>query len=173
MKQTRVLVYMALFISMEIILTRFFAIQTSIVRIGFGFIPIAFSGIMFGPVIGGLTAMLADIVGMIIMPKGAYFPGFTFSALLTGAIYGFFLYSKPKTIFRIFMATLVINLFVDLGLNTLWLTMLTGNAAAAILPARLAARLVVLPLQTVMVYVLWRYLRVFIENSLGHFSKRA
>jgi ECF transporter S component (folate family) len=168
MKQTRVLVYMALFISMEVVLTRLFAIQTSIVRIGFGFIPIAFAGIMFGPVIGGVTAMIADIIGMIIMPKGAYFPGFTFSALLTGAIYGFFLYGKPKTIFRVFTATLVISLLVDLGLNTIWLTMLTGNAAVAILPARLIARAILLPLQTIMVYILWRYLRGFIENNPGH-----
>lgn len=165
MKQTRILVFMGLLISMEIILTRFLSIQTPIIRIGFGFVPIAFSAIMFGPFIGGITAMLSDIMGMMVAPKGPYFFGFTLSALLMGAIYGFFLYNKPKTIVRVFVATLAITLFVDMGLNTLWLSMITGKAAAVLVPPRLIKSAIMLPIQTIMVYVLWRYVGVFAISS--------
>ncbi|HOE57609.1 MAG TPA: folate family ECF transporter S component, partial [Bacillota bacterium] len=65
MSNTKTISFVGLLISMEIIFTRFLALQTPIIRIGFGFIPIAFSGIMFGPVIGGLTAAIADILGML------------------------------------------------------------------------------------------------------------
>jgi ECF transporter S component (folate family) len=112
MKKTRILVLMGLFISLEVVLTRFIAIETPIIRIGFGFLPIAISAIMFGPVIGGLTATIADIIGMIIAPKAAYFPGLTFSAFMTGFIYGLFLHKKNKSILKIFLAVLTITLAI-------------------------------------------------------------
>jgi len=164
MRKTRVLVFMGLFIALEVILTRFFAIQTPIVRIGFGFLPIALSAIMFGPVVGGITAMLADIIGMMIAPKGMYFPGFTVSAFITGAVYGLFLYKKNNSVLRVFFAVLTITLIVDLGFNTVWLTMLTGNAASAIIVPRLIKCAIMLPVQVLMVHAAWRY----IVGSIQH-----
>jgi ECF transporter S component (folate family) len=166
MKKTRVLVFMGLFISLEVILTRFIAIQTPIIRIGFGFVPIAISAIMFGPVIGGLTAVIADIIGMIIAPKGMYFPGLTFSAFMTGLIYGAYLHKKNNSIVKIFLAVLTITLIVDLGLNTVWLSILTGEAASAIIVPRLIKSSVMLPVQTVTIHAAWRYIERLIKNGV-------
>ena len=69
MSKTKTIAFVGLLVSMEIIFTRFLSFQTPIVRIGFGFIPIAFSGILFGPVIGGLAAVIADALGMMIFPR--------------------------------------------------------------------------------------------------------
>jgi len=165
MKNTQVITFMGLLVSMEIMLTRFFAIQTPIVRIGFGFIPIAVSAMLFGPVIGGITAMIADIAGMMIFPKGVYFPGFTFSALLTGVIFGLFLYRREKTIIRIAAAVLIITLAVDIVLNTVWLSMITGKGALAILPPRLLKSLLMLPVQVFSIHMVWRYAGRFIESK--------
>ena len=96
-KTTRTFVLMGLLISMEIILTRFFSVQTPILRIGFGFIPVVLASIMFGPVLGGITAAFSDILGMMLFPQGVYFPGFTLSAFLAGLIYGLLLYKKTNT----------------------------------------------------------------------------
>lgn len=74
MGKTKVLVMMALFVAMEVILTRFLSIQTPTIRIGFGFVPIALSAILLGPWRGGLTAVLADLLGMLLFSKGMYFP---------------------------------------------------------------------------------------------------
>ncbi len=165
MSKTKTIAFVGLLVSMEIIFTRFLSFQTPIVRIGFGFIPIAFSAIIFGPVIGGLTAAIADVLGMMIFPKGAYFPGFTLSAFLGGAIYGLFLYRKPVTLIRVTISVLVISLFVDLGLNTLWLSMITGKAAVAILLPRIYTRAVMLPVQAITIHVLWKYIGSHIFNS--------
>lgn len=165
MNKTKTIAFVGLLVSMEIIFTRFLSFQTPIVRIGFGFIPIAFSAILFGPVIGGLTAAIADIIGMIIFPKGAYFPGFTLSAFLGGAIYGLFLYRKQVTLLRVTISVLFISLFVDLGLNTLWLSMITGKAAVAILLPRIYARALMLPIQAVTITVLWKYIGSYINSS--------
>ncbi|MBK5246006.1 MAG: ECF transporter S component [Peptostreptococcaceae bacterium] len=47
-KVTR-LITIGLFIALEIILTRFLSINTPFIRIGFGFLPVAMLGIMYGP----------------------------------------------------------------------------------------------------------------------------
>lgn len=95
--KTRPMVFIAILVAIEVVLTRFFAIETPIIRVGFGFVPIALSAIIFGPIIGGITAATADVLGMLLFPKGVYFPGFTLSAFLTGLTYGLFLYNKPKS----------------------------------------------------------------------------
>lgn len=158
MKNIRVLVYMALLIAMDIILTRFLSFQTPIVRVSFGFLPIAFSAILFGPVLGGVTAALSDIIGMMLFPPstGPYFPGFTLSAFIGGAIYGLFLHKNPKSVLRTVLAVVTIILFVDLGLNTLWLTILTGKAASAIIIPRITKSLIMLPVQVALITLLWR-----------------
>lgn len=167
MKKTRVLVFLSLMIAMNVLLTHMIpVIQVDIIRISFGFVPQSFSSMLFGPVIGGAGAMLGDIIGMVIAPKGPYFPGFTLSALLTGMIYGFFLFGKQKTLLRIILAVLCITLLVDIGLNTYWLTILLGKGYLAILPARVIKSAVMLPVQVSVIYLLWCYVGNHIENTL-------
>ncbi len=166
MSKTRTIAFVGLLVSMEIILTRFMSFQTPIVRVGFGFIPIAFSAIMFGPLIGGLTGAIADITGMMIFPAGAYFPGFTLSAFLGGVIYGLFLHRKQITLLNVALCVLVITLVVDLGLNTLWLSMITGKAAMVLLIPRLYKSALMFPIQTATIYVLWKYIGSHIDKSI-------
>ncbi|MHB1391675.1 MAG: folate family ECF transporter S component [Clostridia bacterium] len=165
MSKTKTIAFVGLLVAIEIIFTRFLSFQTPIIRIGFGFIPIAFSAIMFGPAIGGLTGAIADIVGMMIFPKSAYFPGFTLSAFLTGAIYGIFLYRKPVTIVNVSKSVLLITILVDLGLNTLWLSMITGKAAAVLLIPRIYKSLIMLPVQITAIQVLWKYIGRHIDKA--------
>lgn len=159
MKSTRSMVFMGLLIAMEIILTHLFSIQTPIIRIGFGFLPAVLASIMFGPIWGGIMGAVSDILGMAIFPTGGtYFPGFTLSAFLAGVIYGFVLYKKPNSILRIAIATLTVTLLIDLGLNTIWLSMITGRAAVAIIAPRLLKSAAMLPVQIITVSVVWRVL---------------
>ena len=164
MKTIRVLVLMGLFISMEVILTRFFSIQTDILRIGFGFLPVALSAMVLGPVRGGIVAMFADIIGMLLFPKGVYFPGFTFSALCSGLTYGIILYQKPKTILRISIAVLIVVLFVDLGLNTYWLSIITGKAAYVLLIPRMIKSWAMLPVQIFLISIMWKSVSSYVRQ---------
>lgn len=166
MNKTRILVYMGLFIAMHIIFARFLSFQTTFVRISFEFLPIALASIMFGPLVGAATGGVADILGMIIAPKSAYFPGFTLSAMLVGLIYGLILYKKPKTILRISFAVILSVLFVDIGLNTWWLTMITGKAASVFLGMRVVKSIVWAPVQIIMIHQIWKYAGNFIETKL-------
>ncbi len=166
MKNARVLVYVSLLISLEIILTRFMAFQTDVIRIGLGFLPVALICIMFGPAVGGVAAAAADVLGMFIAPRGAYFPGFTLSALVTGVLYGLFLYGKPKTVPRIALAVTAVILCVDLGLNVLWISMITGKAVTVFISQRLIKSAIMLPLRTGMIYATWKSVAWILDKRL-------
>ena len=157
LKNTSTIVYMALFIALDVVFTRFLSIQTPIIRIGFGFLPISLCSIMFGPIIGGITGAVADIVGMVIFPSGAYFPGFTLSAFVSGTIYGLVLHKKQISAVRILIAVALIIILVDSIMNTYWLSIITGKAAMALLMPRVIKNLIMFPIQTILIYTMWKF----------------
>jgi ECF transporter S component (folate family) len=166
MKKTKVLVFVGLLISMDIILTRFLSFQALTIRVDFGFIPVSMLSMLFGPVIGGIGAGLADILGMVVAPKGPYFPGLTLTALLRGVIFGLVLYKREKTFGRIAAAVLLTTIITDLGLNTLCLSMLYNKAVSVFLAGRLIKSAIMLPVQILMVYAVWNSVGAFVKNNL-------
>jgi len=142
-----------LLMGMDIILTRFIAIQTPITRITFGFLPSALIGIMYGPWTAGIAAALTDLLGTILFNRGGmFFIGFTLSAFLGGFFYGLFLHKKEVTLWRVIAAVLVVTLFVNLTLNTLWLVLMYEEAWMAIFPARILQNVVVAPIRVALIY---------------------
>ncbi len=155
MSNTRRLVTIAFFIALEVILTRFLSIQTDFLRIGFGFLPVACVGILFGPLWAGAAYAVGDVLGMLIFPSGSYFPGFTLSAFLIGCIYGFFLYKKESSFRRILVPVLLVCMGVNLFVDTLWLNILYGQAYLALLPLRVIKCAVMVPIQLVLIKLVW------------------
>lgn len=163
MKKTQVFVLSGLFISLEVILTHFLSITTPIIRIGFGFLPSSLCSIMLGPVLGGITSMLSDVIGVMLFPQGAYFPGFTISAFLSGTVYGMLLYKKKISLLRVSLAVLIVTIFIDLGLNTLWLSIITGKAVIAIIFPRLIKSLIMFPIQVFLISTINRHAYAFLH----------
>ncbi|MFV0517545.1 MAG: folate family ECF transporter S component [Aminipila sp.] len=151
----RKIILIGLFIAIEVILTRFCSINTPIVRIGFGFLPVAMLSIMFGPLWAGIAYALGDFIGMLIFPTGPYFPGFTLTAFLTGVAFGLVLYKKPITYKRAFIAALLVCVVMNLLLDTYWIYILTGKGIMALLPARLIKIAFAIPLQTLLIPLVW------------------
>ena len=110
-------------VAMEVILARFLSLHTWNLKIGFSFLPVVAAAYWGGPVAGGLTGALGDLIGALLFPVGAYFPGFTLSAFLDGAVYGA-VFRKGIDKKRILLAVLVVQLGISLLLNTFWLTVL-------------------------------------------------
>lgn len=154
MKKTNTgrLAKLALLIALQIVFTRFFSITTPVVRIGFSFLPIAVTSILYGPVWGAIAAAIADVIGMMLFPSGAYFPGFTVSAALSGFIYGIFLHKKEFSLQRVVISVLIISIFVHLGLNSLWLSMITGRAWIPLLIPRITNIVIMAP---IMIFAIW------------------
>lgn len=150
---TQAIVIVGLLMGMDLILSRFIAIQTPITRITFGFLPSALIGIMFGPWTAGIAGALTDIVGTVLFSRGGpFFIGFTLSAFLGSFFYGLFLHKKEVTLWRVIAAVLVNTLFVNLTLNTLWLVLMFEEAWMAILPVRILQNAVVAPVRVALIY---------------------
>lgn len=116
MNKNRILVESALLVALSVILTRFLSLKISIggvegVRIGIGVLPIIFAGLRFGAWQGGKVGALADIVGYLFSPGGAYIPVFT----LTSALYGVLppiLFGKNKNNTKRLMWSVAVPYFI-------------------------------------------------------------
>ena len=79
---TQQLVTMALLVALDIVLSRFGSINLWNTRIGFGFVPIVVAGMLLGPFKAAVTAAVADVIGALLVPTGAFFPPLTVTACL-------------------------------------------------------------------------------------------
>jgi len=240
--KTSVIVKAALLATVSIVLTRFLSLMLMLgglpaLRVGFGSIPLIISGMMFGPLVGGLTGVVADLTGFLINPMdGTFFPGFTLTAALYGVISGvlfknlkihqlkinfnlvnavvmaafgvglFFLmlstdvlsFEGGKAVFNdtsalpmIVLMILVTALFIvipfimsakfkdktqkiafdkiafavnltyvinALALNTLWLSIMFDKGFLVFLPGRVVAAVVTIPVYTIIIYTLGRFI---------------
>ena len=154
------IIVMAFLIAISVVLTRFCSINTPILRIGFGFLPCALMGIMFGPLWAGAGYAIADVLGMMIFPNGAYFPGFTVTAFLTGVVYGFFYHNKEITIKSSIIPNLIVSLVLNLCLDTLWLMVLMGQGFWVLLPTRIVKCAVMFVIQLILIPLVWNKLMV-------------
>lgn len=129
--------------AMAAILGSFFNIPVMLggnetLRISLLAIPIIFASIVVGPVYGGLTALVADILKFLLMAKGGFMLPLTLSAGLMGLIPGLFFLNKATiSYWRLVLATLVSQLIGSVILNTLILHFTFGTPLIVLLPSRL------------------------------------
>ena len=188
----RQLTVSALLIALDVVFSRVLAINTPLMKIGLGFAAVALSAMLYGPAWAALTAALGDLVGALLFPTGAYFPGFTATAALTGLIFGLFLYRREKSWLRAFLAALCNCLLVTLLLNTLMIAVFFRSSPAelagadfarfmeltslkALLAARIPQFFIMLAVQTLVLAALQAspaLLRLIREKSGGKIEKK-
>jgi ECF transporter S component (folate family) len=160
----KLLLHISLLIALEVVLSRFCSIATHTIKIGFGFVPIAISAIMYGPGWAAVAGAMADIIGATLFPIGPYFPGFTVSGALTGAVFGIFLYNKDGGWVRYACAVTLNCIGISLILSTFWLTILTGSTFWALLPYRGLQNLIMIPIQFATLGLLKRPLNAYVRQ---------
>lgn len=156
-------VLLGLLIALKVVLARIAGLSFGIVKITFGFIGSSLTGLLFGPWIAAIAGALADLIGFFLFPQGTYFPGYTITAAISGLIYGFILYNKRPTVLRIFSAVALQAVIGSLLLNTLWTSILYNKAFLAILPARILKNVIVIPINTFLLYIIFRYLIAYLK----------
>ncbi|NLW17124.1 MAG: folate family ECF transporter S component [Firmicutes bacterium] len=158
MQQSRLsrLVTTALLLAISIVARRFLSINTPIISIGLGWLPILVVGIAYGPGWGFIAGALGDFIGANLFPIGAYFPGFTLSSGLAGAIVPLLLGRNRwrSSYWQLLGAIAVSEVITSVVLNTYWLTIITGKAAAVLLPVRVANAAATIVVMTSLLYAL-------------------
>ena len=166
MKKTfspRLLTWGAALVAINIILTKFLSITLTFVRIGFNFLPISFGAMMFGPAIGGILAVLADVLGVILVGE-PFFWGYSVSALLYGLTYGLFLYKKEKSYKNIALCVIVQTICIDILLGAYWANLFFGKPYFIALVGRGADAIPMAFIKIYMIKYLWKYVEKFLQN---------
>lgn len=159
MSKTKKIILAGLLLATTIILNRFLSIKTPIVVISFAFIPIMLSGMLLGPMWTMLISGLADLIGALLFPFGAYFVGYTISSTLSGLIYGLFLQRKynktnKKLLLNLIISSLIVLIVCNGILNSVWIYITTKKAIAVILPTRLLKQIIMLPINVIVMFSL-------------------
>lgn len=133
---TKQLCALALLIAVGVVLGRLVpVISVWNTKIGFSFVAVMLAACIAGPIGGMVTGALIDFIGAILLPTGAYFPGFTATAALTGLVFGLLLYKKCN-LGRIVIAVLSTQIVCGFLLNTLFISILYTKAFTVLLVTR-------------------------------------
>jgi ECF transporter S component (folate family) len=153
----------AMLVALQVILKKLSIGDPAVLKFGFGFIATALIGYCLGPWIGGWTMVVTDIISNTILSSGSmFFPGFTFSAFVSGVIAGMFLYKQTISWQRIFIYQFCQILISNVLFTTLWLYLMsmssssTGRTFMALLLVRLPKEVITWPLEAIIVLILLR-----------------
>lgn len=160
LSRTRTITTVGLLLAIQMVLASYGVIELSdSLKVSLAHLALAPTAILFGPVAAGLQGGLSDLLGFLLKPTGPYFPGFTLSAALLGVVYGMLLYKTKQTTRQIIAARLLVCFIINIGLNTLFLTMLYGPSRLATLPLRIVKNLMQLPIDCLLLGVVCRMVR--------------
>ncbi len=175
--KARDIAMIGILVAMSVVLARLLGINSPIIKLSFDFIPIVFAALFFGPAYSFLVSALADFVGALIFPSGAFNPIFTIIAGLIGLCYGLWLYKGSplnKGLRKLFEGlfknsakkemlvsggcALVAAVF-DIVVFTLIVTPLVlhwyyGLSFAALYSTRAVKAVILIPLETIVITVL-------------------
>ena len=121
---TKTLIVSALLVAMSIVLGKFGAINIgNSIRIGFGGMPIQMAGIFFGPVIGAVVGLVADVVGCVL--KGySINPIITLGSTCIGLFSGLMFHYALKPIKKVLLPKIAISTVTGHAIGSMLITSL-------------------------------------------------
>ena len=124
---TRMLVFAALMVALARALSLIPSIPIFHTKLSFGFLARALCAMVCGPVLGLIYGFVEDILGFILQPSGEFFIGYTLSTMLGVLIYAMCFYRRRISVANIVLANVLVNLFVNALLGSVWNVMTRGN----------------------------------------------
>lgn len=178
--KTKKIVISALLLAMFILLDRLLSINTQVLTINISLVSIMLAAMILGPYYAILIGALGDLIGSIFWPFGAYNIGFTISSALTGLIFGMFLYEKPnsqnemstenckksqfKFTLRAIISNILVTVFVNILLNSLWLKIMYEKAYIYYLSQRIVTQVIMLPIYIILIISLRKILKPTLQK---------
>ncbi len=173
MSKLKKIILSGILLALLIVLNRFISIKTPLLVISFSFVPIMMASIWLGPKYSAIIAGLGDFIGAILFPFGTYFPGFTLTAILSGLIYGIFLYQKPhqeitnsKFILKLIISNILVLGIIEIFIVSIWLKIMYGKAYLVVVSTRVLAQVIMLPIRVITIYALEKLTRPIVNKYL-------
>lgn len=156
MKNLRKVVFAALVIAMRVAMAGIFIPVGPNLRVYFHFFVTAFGGLVCGPVMALMIGFGADILGVLLFPSGAYFFGYTLSAMAGALVYGLFLYKRPISMVRIALCKAVVSIGVNVLLGSLWSALLYSKGYYYYFVQSITKNILLLPVEVVVLYLFFK-----------------
>lgn len=153
LKDVKYLSFIALFIALKIVVGMVRIPVSENLRITLTYIVVAIEGMIVGPVAGVVSGFVCDNVSFMLFPDGAYFPGYTITAMLGSFIFSLLLYQQKITITRITIAKVLNNYIVNVLLGSLWSSMLYGKAYIVYFTSSIIKNTILLPIEIVLLTI--------------------
>lgn len=126
-------------------------------KISLGSVPVMLAGILFGPLMGGMTGFASDVINFAMAPRGAYNPLFGLTFALMGVIAGFVYRHKdtelkpsiPRTVITAGACQIICSFI----LNTTIMVLMYG-ATPALFLTKIVYNLTMIPVMSVILHVI-------------------
>lgn len=122
----RKVVLAAVFTAMAVAVSGFSFKISENLFIMFTFLITSVGAAIYGPCLGTLSAVAADLLTWLLFQSATYpfFIGYTLSEVLATLVYSFFFYRSRITVAKIAAARVTVNLFINALLGSVWSAML-------------------------------------------------
>lgn len=164
LKSPRVLAVSALLIAVTIAITTLYIPLPNNLHVFFDYTPKALCAAVCGPVAALGVGFVMDILGFLARPMGAFFPGYTVTTMVTMLIYALGFYNRKLTIPRIAITKLIVNVVCNIGLNSLWNSILMGKAFVVFLGGSVAKNLLLWPIEVIVMVLVFRLIAPVMEK---------
>ncbi len=126
-----------------------------VIKLSFSFVPQSVAAMMLGPIPSAIIGGLGDFLSFLLNPQGgAYFFGWTLNSILTGFVYGLFLYKCEKLLVNLIAARLIIFIFIEVVLGSLWLNVQFGWPYVETLVSRTITNAITIPVEIAIIFVI-------------------
>ena len=160
----RMLAVCAMFIALRVAIGAVFIPVGENLRVYFTYAVTALGASIYGPLMALAEGFVSDLLGYFIAPSGGFFPGYTLSAMLGSVTYALFFYRQRLSVLRIFLCRLTVNLVINVLIGSIWSAMLMGKAYYYYLGKSIVKNLLLLPAETVVMYVVFRTMTPLLER---------
>ena len=164
---THTLVTTAMLIALSVVLRLLGFPQTGTVRFEFGFLPIAVIGQMFGAIMGGVSYIIADIIGTFLTGTAPFWT-ITICKFLLGALFGIFFHKRKMSFLNISLCVVTIGILIDLiAMPFALLPLYPGKGLFVIMYQRLLMSAINIPTRIISIVLVYKYLGTYIEKHLN------
>ena len=122
------LCYAALLCALAIVLDLFQIPLSETLYISVAFIAVSLCSMVTGPLVAIPCGIIVDVVAFVIRPTGAFFPGYTLTAILSAVVYALFFYRARLSFGRVLAAKGIVNFFINTLLGSVWRSVLVGKS---------------------------------------------
>ena len=184
LRDTKMLVFAALIIALRVALKTLVKIPLAPnLDITPAFLANALGAMVYGPVVGGLAAIISDVLG-VLLRGDTYFLPYVLTEIAGSVIFAMFFYRQKITPTRVILSRFCICLFVNILLQTpidiLFQKVMYGKSSYVLTLPRIFKNLFMFPIESVVLTLFLRVMQplttrmrlTYVKSESLHFSKK-